>query len=473
MNKVSADTQSDLDILSFTNLVLDKVIAIISGPNYGNRIQYREVDISRKDPVNCWVLPFSSKVLGKSLKFDLVFYTKSSLENASHISQVSVPDLIVLNILSKNPTFAPDPKLLVKKLSNNMIRRSFIHELIHYLIARRFVSKRAYIDYQSVPGVEKFKRMNKSASKQELENFRYYNEPTEMNTHYFEIIHDAKLLHADDPEDARFETFDTFFRFAETVHMDAFFEHLTPNNKKRLKKRLYQFYVALKSAGVAQSSERFRRQMEILAPKRRSMSLSQVLARVNIPHVVVLGARLGRPLAGTTGFEIFTNLRLNQKRTVTFGDLFRRFCKSFRISTEAVELPNDSIHTPYKFSFTNNSGSIILWTERHPVYDKGDIGQAFLKVEPTSQFKFGAIRSGLKTVSNIKPSYTKVTKDDVYRELALMLNEKPDEVNPTSEQEHRAYDRVIKKLASGKPQKLEEIQEEYFGTQNTPTKENR
>lgn len=451
MHKVSADTQGDLDVLTFCNEVIDKLVVILADDKKYSRISFasRDIGSNSNKEVPCWLLPVRIVVRGKVVLFDLVLAKKVGYEFASHIAMASKRDIIVLNILS-NATALPNNKLIVKKLTtNHMLRRVLVHELVHYLVSRKFVSKKAYMDYA--------RRTNSFSAKREDRDTVYYNEPTEMNTHYFEITHDAMQLKSEEPNDKRLSTFKAFLKHASSVHDGHFFKGLTEQNLRRVKKRLYGFWSALRNPT---SSERYRRQMGVLATGNSMLVLSNVLRANGVEHTYVSTKQRGRSIARTEGFELFTKVKLNPKAHIKFSDVFREFCKKFKINSEAVDLPDDGVHHPYRYSFINNSGSIRLWTQFHPVYDRGELGSVCLKVEPKALFKFGVIRSALRSITNIKPVFTKVTKEDVYRELSLLLDGDIPK-HPTATQEKTAYNSLIEKLQSGDKFKLEELQRDY------------
>jgi hypothetical protein len=150
------------------------------------------------------------------------------------------------------------------------------------------------------------------------------------------------------------------------------------------------------------------------------MNASKVLARSGVTHVVV---------AATKGFEIIENVRMKfPTRKSTYTSMFQAFCKTTGVRSVATELDDSSIFGHFKYEFADINRNIVIWTQYHPIYEAprldGLIGDVALRVEEKSSKSFGQVRSALRLFTNIAATRARTTKDDMYRELSQLLDER-------------------------------------------------
>lgn len=167
--------------------------------------------------------------------------------------------------------------------------------------------------------------------------------------------------------------------------------------------------------------------MAILVTGERGLSLAcRVLAIANLPHVVVRTKKI------TRGSEVFDGVRLVQRPRVSFGASFASFCREFKLSVVPEILEDSVIYGQYKYAFANRSGSIVVWTQFDPMHVQphepaskaGYLGDVFIRVEDDAPVTFGRLRSGFRKVANIPPKFKRITREDVYEQLSLLLDEK-------------------------------------------------
>ena len=229
MSKNTFNASEDYDLVVFCNRVVDKIAgqlakhdpkpANLDIRSFGNKL------------VPCWVLPVEFKLLAKRIRLDVVFAKTTTLEVASHSMHATRRDMIVLSILNSVKTFNKAGVLRRLKL-DGYLRRSTVHEIVHHIIAKRFPSKAAYMKYSIETDVWSIDNVDERDAS-------YYNEPTEMNTHYFEIVHDTLEL---DRTSKHLKTFENYLKFARSLHHDSFFDMLTDENMKKVKDRLHNFW---------------------------------------------------------------------------------------------------------------------------------------------------------------------------------------------------------------------------------------
>jgi len=111
--------------------------------------------------------------------------------------------------------------------SKGIIRKSFIHEFIHYLDYKRSKYK---------GGISKLKSLEK-----------YYNDPLEFNAYYQEsATYLAKMFEDEKIRSLHlkiFDTFDKFYKWAlDKVFNKDFIKYLNETNRRKLINRLYNIY---------------------------------------------------------------------------------------------------------------------------------------------------------------------------------------------------------------------------------------
>jgi hypothetical protein len=113
-------------------------------------------------------------------------------------------------------------------------KQTFIHEYIHYLDSGRGTKKNNYI-LQGHP------------EEQHLE--MYYNNPKEMNAYYQESIPtlysivDSMVRNNYEPlQEALSSGYEGFFKLAIKFFNDKWWEYLTPENRRKIQKRLYHVF---------------------------------------------------------------------------------------------------------------------------------------------------------------------------------------------------------------------------------------
>lgn len=456
MNTVVAEIQGDLKLWGLAQKVLDKIEDLVRNQFDNFEFGYKDISPSgNTDTQECWIQEVKLTVGSIKFNFDLALAKSNTHSYAMHVVHPKGRDTISLFILKKVSTTLPNKNSVLKFLQDgSAYRRRILHELVHYIVAKRFKSKKSYIDYSNKTS------FNSKLARRKGGYADYYNEPTELNTHYFEILHDA-ILEKLSKRKAVFKTFERFLKFADAVHDKAFLSELTEANLKRLKKRLYQLWSTLKGSknmsALVSSSERYRRRVPLLVTKRLPVmyaktqstkpskvvsrmsnmkALKVILLRSNVPHISVSGRVVTSKVASpTSGFEIFNNVKL-KKTTKTNSENFANFCSKFGIIATSRDLADRSIYGEFHFEFKNRNGNIALWTQYHPVYDNGPkvkqgyLGKVALKVEDSSHFKFGAIRTALRNATEgIEPVFTKLTKSEIHTEFIALINETLNERN--------------------------------------------
>ena len=151
-----------------------------------------------------------------------------------------------------------------------------------------------------------------------------------------------------------------------------------------------------------------------------------VLAIANLPHIVVRTRKLSQ------GSEVFDDVRLIQRPRTSYGASFASFCREFKLSVVPEILEDNVIYGQYRYAFANRTGSIVVWTQFDPLHvqphepasQAGRLGDVFIRVESNSPVTFGKLRSGFRKVANIPPKFKRITREDVYEQLSLLLDEK-------------------------------------------------
>ena len=190
----------------------------------------------RGGDAGCWVLRFQSKVMRRSLRFDVVFAKSTKLELACHVVSLGQADMLILKVLGTTQTH-PDTNSLADRLDfTTLMRRSVIHEVIHYVMSKRFPSKRAYIEYSNRTDIWSSRKKN------DLRNREYYNEPMELEAHYFEMLHSWSMLKVTDPNSKWLKSFDNFVGFARRFPNSEFLQSLTVRNRQRILTRMEAFW---------------------------------------------------------------------------------------------------------------------------------------------------------------------------------------------------------------------------------------
>lgn len=229
---LSTSPHSDVAVLKFCNAVVDKMATLLRTTTLDHDVR----DIRcRGGNAGCWVLHFNSKVMGKTLKFDVVFAKATRLELACHVVSVGQADMLILKVLGTTQAH-PDTKLLADKLATTSMRRSVIHEVVHYVMSKRFPSKRAYIEYSNRTDIWS------SRKKTDLRNREYYNEPMELEAHYFEMLHAWETVKVTDPNSKWLKSFDNFIGFARRFPNSEFLQSLTVRNRQRILARMESYW---------------------------------------------------------------------------------------------------------------------------------------------------------------------------------------------------------------------------------------
>ena len=137
-------------------------------------------------------------------------------------------------------------------------------------------------------------------------------------------------------------------------------------------------------------------------------------------HVVV---------SSNQGFEIIENVRMKfPTRKSTYTSMFQTFCKNTGVRGVALELNDTAIFGDFKYEFADVNRNIVIWTQYHPIYEAprldGLIGDVAIRVEEKSKKSFGQVRTALRLFTNIAAARARTTKDDTYRELSQLLDER-------------------------------------------------
>lgn len=129
---------------------------------------------------------------------------------------------ILLNILNGAPSFQD-----IEKLLDIRMKKIIIHEIIHHTDLLRFQPT-----YK-----EKY-----SLSKDDVKNkIQYYNSPSELNTHYHEVLTYAQYLISQNMIENIVSLYPTVEKMTQMLYDQGFTnidKYLTVKNKKRLKKRI-------------------------------------------------------------------------------------------------------------------------------------------------------------------------------------------------------------------------------------------
>lgn len=166
----------------------------------------------------------------------------------------------------------------------------------------------------------------------------------------------------------------------------------------------------------------------------RFKALASFLAKNNIAHVVVAG----RPVAPVFGREQYENLRIKPNNKNQAAPNWLMFLKRFGIKSVPKEISGvDAGAFRYKYHSADNT--ICLWTQHRPDQNPtntGFAGKTVLRVDETSDFKFGAIRSALVKISNVPPAFRRMTKD----ELRSLVNQLANTSNAQNDVKHLQED---------------------------------
>jgi len=119
-------------------------------------------------------------------------------------------------------------------------KSTFIHEYIHYLDAGRGSKRNNYT-------------LNMSETLEEKHWQKYYNNPKEMNAYYqeniptlYKVVETMVKNNYEPLQEAMSSGYEAFFKLAIKFFNLRWWEYLTPENKKRVQKRLYQVYKDMK-----------------------------------------------------------------------------------------------------------------------------------------------------------------------------------------------------------------------------------
>lgn len=149
-------------------------------------------------------------------------------------------------------------------------------------------------------------------------------------------------------------------------------------------------------------------------------ALALFLAKNNIAHVVVAG----RPVAPVFGREQYDSLRIktNNKNQATPNWLV--FLKRFNIKSVPKEISGIDAGA-FRYKYHNADNTICMWTQHRPDQNPtntGFAGKTVLRVDESSDFKFGAIRSALVKISNVQPTFKRMTKEELRSLVSQLAN---------------------------------------------------
>lgn len=182
---------------------------------YAPEIDLHKIDPSLPSPVYCQIKGF---IHGSRGGFHRV-------ENSSYVALYLVRD--AFDVYQQIVDFFP------------RYRDAFVHEMTHYFDHAR---------YKDIEGGE---RASIKATSDALEtgNMRgYYNSPSELNTHYHELMDIVDKSFRTIPKNKRkerFPSFEAFFGYVfnrATADQRVYLKMLSRPNKRKLVKRFYQYY---------------------------------------------------------------------------------------------------------------------------------------------------------------------------------------------------------------------------------------
>lgn len=139
--------------------------------------------------------------------------------------------------------------------------------------------------------------------------------------------------------------------------------------------------------------------------------ISAFLVRKDIKHIVV-SARNPAPVFGR---EQYQALRIKPNNKNQAAPNWLAFIKRFNIKPVPKELSGIDAGA-FRYKYHNNDNTVCIWTQERPdqnPLNPGYAGKTVLRVDETSDFKFGAIRSALVKISNVPPAFKRMTKEEL------------------------------------------------------------
>jgi hypothetical protein len=140
-------------------------------------------------------------------------------------------------------------------------------------------------------------------------------------------------------------------------------------------------------------------------------AVSAFLTKNNIKHIVVAG----RNPAPVFGREQYEALKIKPNSKNQAAPVWHAFLRRFEILVVPKELQGIDAGA-FKYKYHSRDNTICIWTQERPdqnPINPGNAGKTVVRVDDHSDFKFGALRSALVKISNVRPQYKRMTKQEL------------------------------------------------------------